>query len=395
MTVFSLTPFVVKNSGVVGATLLTEHQLSTLQDGNTTSSGAPIDSPSTVSVIAELQNRYEISEIRYWNSGVGSVTIESSQNADVWDSLTSSYVSGYTLVSGSLDSFQYWPKNIRVTHQVTTGSGEGYELQIKNKGSEQGYWFDGEQEALPVDSSIEAEPSEIPVFNKTSSPKNIYCFIDTQDTSSSYSTLRLATSSGGPYYSVHETGVRFPRDYTFVSGQFSGTTTSGSNIILATYSGTGYYYSPVLDLDVLGPVRLYWEYYDESGTSIDWNDTQTDSQSTAGVRLHHEPPSGGWVSGGSPDTTDSVWGTLSGTLEYAAVPNDSILEISVGQGRYFQTAFKLASTVSGSSPRIQSFGVEEALVLSGVSSYTSLFAKTEVMSYVVGDHSNVITFYYE
>lgn len=392
MTLFNISPSLVYNSLDPGSTTLSAIELIRLQDGFTNSNGVNISSPMIISVISELFNRYEVSRIRYYFSGSGTVSIYTSQNKDVWDEKSVVYGTGYAEVSASSLSGSF-PKFVKVTHNIST-SATIYEVEVLNNEQKQGYWYNGLKDELDVDSNEESEPSEVQVFNKSGVDRDFYCFIDVNSSVDFGGSLKLGLSESGPFYGKYERGIKSNRDYLFSSGVFSGTVLSGTSVILNPSSGTGYYYSPVFDVSAFNPLRLFTEFSFGVQTSVDWVNN-IDSDDTIAFRLLGTPPNPPWVSGLSPDSDDPIWGSISGSLPYKYAPNNAIIDINIGQYRYLQFAVRLNSDIIGQTPILSSLGVEESLKISDIpnQSYKVIYAKTDVDGYSFGDSANVLTFF--
>lgn len=394
MTAFSILPVLVYDATYPGTVTLSEEQLQKLQDGYIDSNGVSVSTGTTISFICELYNRYQISSIKYYFSGAGSITIQTSQNKDVWDTHTTSSQVGY-IEAVDFSSFIDWPKYVRVIHSATEAS-QAFEIQVINKDEEHGYWIDGSLDELDVDSSAGSEPSEVQIFNTSRTTRDFYCFLDIGTSANDAADISLSLEESGTYYGRYEKGLKLSRDYAWTNGVLSGVVVSGTSLRLDPASGTGYYYSPVLDVNGLDPLRIFWEHEDSANTNIDFDD-QNDSESTIKYRLYDKAPEAPWSAGQSPNTTDPVWGSLSGTLEYSYVPNNTILPVNAGQYRYAQVVVKFNSDIIGDTSILSSLGVEEALKVSGVesNSYKSIYAKTDISSYSVGDYVNVLTFFIE
>jgi hypothetical protein len=392
MTKFNL-PFLVYNSLDIGSTVLSSVELSRLQDGNILSGGVSISPTSVVSLIVQLFNRYDLYNIQYYFSGSQNVSISISQNGDVWENKSVTYRTGYA-ETGNISSNVNFIKFIKIVHTISTPSNI-FEIRIINDDSGNGYWYDGSKEELDVDSSGDSEASEVQVFNRTQSSKNFYCLIDIDSSTDSGSTIKLSTSSSGLYYGRYETGIKSNRDFNFSSGEFLDSVVSGTSVILDN-SIEGYYYSPVLDVTSYYPLRVFWESDSDLNTSVD-QISSVDGSDTISYRISNITPEIPWTTGNSPSATDPIWGTISGSLLYNNVPNNTILDINIGQYSYLQLAVRLNTSVSGQTPILNNLGVEESLCIENISSnsYKSIYAKTTVSGYSVGDISNILTFYIE
>ena len=374
-----------------GSISLTSDELASLVNGTTTS-GIDISTGSSISFEVKLQNRFVLEEIRYWGSNFESASILTSQDGAVWDSPAADSFAEYLSISGSLSSFDNWPKYVRVFHSAATSDISAHELQIHGY-SDSTFFEDSPGRGVSVDSSAESEPSEIYITNEAPSSKDIHCFVDVGGGSDTVMTMSLGTTYSGTYNLPHSLGYRVPRDYSWSAGQHSGTTVSGSYVILLSASGTGTYTTPVFDLGQNSPTRLYWEFYDETGTSISSDESM--SPETAEVRFSNTAPTYGWTTGAYPSPSDTVWSDT-GTLQFSKIANEDFMEASIGQYRYVQARLTFNGS-PGTSSRLSAVGFEYPTTLSGVAPHQQrvLYAKSENSSYSVGNVDSVITLSFE
>lgn len=379
---------VFSNGG--GTVVLSQPQLLQLSDG-TTVSGVLVPDGEVAVVSGEFQNRFVLSEVRVWHDQ-GTISISSSMDGVVWGSLSTEVYPGYTTVSGALLAFDNWPKYITVSHSASGAPASLNEIEIQG-------FSGGVEEGTPVvdvDSSVFHEVTEVVLRNSSSSSKYVYCAIDADAVAAGGQTFDIATTSGGPFYSLRQRGFSCPRDYGWASGEFDDTTISGSYIILLGAASSGTYTTPVVDTQAYNPLLAYWNHYDESGTSITSSNGFTDKL-TVRVRSSNHSPTGPWVSGQSPDTTDFLWGSASGTLQFSTVSLNDLLTVSVGQYRYVQMQAVFVSDTPGYSSRLLSIGAEEVLPLGSVTpgSSVSAFVQTTSSGYARGQSSALTTFFFE
>jgi len=389
MALAKLNKYGVFSNGVGATVLLTEPQLQAMSDG-AMASGVTVPDGDTAIVLASFANRYVLSEVRVWHDA-GTVSVSASMDGASWDSLSSTTYAGYTSVSGSLSGFDNWPRYVAVTHAALGVPATLHEIEI------QGYSGQVE-EALPmvdVDISSDHEFSEVILYNTSADTRSVYCCIDADAIAGGSATYALATSSGGPFYSLRDTGHALPRDYSWSSGEFVNTTISGSYIILLGTETSGTYTSPVVDTYYNGPLLAYWDHYDETGTAIDFS-AETSDRATIRVRTSNHSPSGGWSSGQSPDAGDFLWGSTSGSLPFGSISQNDLLTISVGQYRYAQLSVQFSAPVSGTSSRLSALGLEEAQSLGTAAPGTSVsaFVRTTTSGYTKGQSSALTTFFF-
>lgn len=388
--------FALKNSGLPGYTTVTETDIQKLVDGNTSSNGLVISYPDQVSFDIDLFNRYELSEVKYFFTGASSIEFQSSFDGSYWESIQHLNYSGYSSVSGTFGAGSFlWPQKLRIKHKPTSGSSSSFEVEVWTRGGKLLYGYSGLDTSVAVDGNADSEPSPVIIKNNSGKDRVVYVLIDTVS-SNDYNSLSLSSTVSGIYYKKYQSGMQQPRDISFSTGEFFNTTQSGSSIILFQTTTSGYYRSPVYDLYGAGPVRVYWESYNESGTKIDSISSQ-DTAPTIGVRYYNVVPESPWTSGSAPNSSDPYWGTISGTLMFKQVVNDSLLEINVGQRRYLQFEVWFSSPVSGTSSRLNALGFEEAINVGQVSSGDNIvvYAKTNVSSHPGSTFSNILTFYHE
>ena len=388
--------FILTNSGLPGYITVTGTNLQKLVDGNTSSNGFSISYPDKASFDVDLLNRYELSEVKYFFSGSSTVEFQSSFDGTYWETLQHSNHSGYSSVSGTFGNSAFlWPQKLRIKHEPSSGSSTSFEVEVWTRDGKLLYGYSGLDTSVDIDGNAESEASPIVIRNNSGKERAVYALIDTIS-SNDYESLSLSSTVSGEYYKKYESGTQQPRDIPFSSGEFSGTTQSGTNVILLQTTTSGYYRSPVYDLYGRNPVRVYWSCYDEAGTSIDSIGNQ-DVVPTIGVRHHNTSPVSPWVDGSSPDSADPYWGTLSGTLSFRQVVNDSILEVNVGQKRYLQLEAWFKTPASGTSSRLTALGFEEALGIGVIppGENAVFYAKTSISSHPGSTFSNITTFYYE
>jgi hypothetical protein len=396
MSLVNLYPTLIKNSLLPGYDVVSSSDLTKFVDGNTSASGVVISG--SVSIEIDLFRRYELSEIRYYYTGNSEVEIFVSKEGTSWESVSYSDESGYASVSGTFSDteFSSWPKALRINHTKNSGDVYGYEVQIT--GSDTGFTYpqeEGPSNIIDTDVSAESEVTPFLISNNSGASRDINCFLDTTS-SSSYSGVALSTSSSGTFYIAHSRGLRMPRDYAWNLGTFTDTVVSGSVVVTDPSSNTGYYYTPVFDIESFVASRIYFEYTNISGSYIDWDDSQLDSGYTIGVRLYNIVPEAPWVNGTMPSVTDSYWKT-DGSLDFVSISSDQIIGEKIGRAKYFQAAIKFTTPILESSSELIAVGIEEALTSSGIQNGSSanMYIRTNIDSLSSGSGANILTFFLE
>lgn len=393
MSLVNINNFLIKNSGLGGYDLLSASELEKFVDGLTDTNAVTITSQ--ISLYIDLFSAYKISEIRYYRSGTSTITIEISQNGVSWDTVSYDSYAGYVSVVDvfSEEDYNTWPRYIRINHAKVSADVYGYEVVIISKDFENiGYLSLSSEETVETDNSVPSEITELAIYNKSSSISDIYCLLEPEGDYDPTG-VALSTTSSGYYNRIYEKGLKFPRDASWSSGLSFGLVESGTGLATETASGTGYYYSPVFDISSLLPVRLYFEYSNISGSTLDWNNSQDDSGPTVGVRLYNDVPDAPWESGTLPSEEDSLWGTQ-GSLSFVPSINNAVFGGTIGRGKYFQVAVKFITPVLGYSSILTSVGLEESTVLSGVgvNSYSNLYIKTNISGSSQSSSVNLLSF---
>jgi len=385
---------IFSNSGL-GSLVLDEPSLWLLSDGDVASSGVEVLAGESLSVFIDFQNRFVLSEVRVWHTS-GTVSCSSSMEGSLWDVHSTYTEAGYTSVSGSFVSFDNWPRRVLVELASASSTACCYEIELYGDPDGirevESYYGSG----IPVDSSSDHEVTTISVRNEGASTRNLYCCIDRSSSFDLGVSLALASTPSGVFYKPHEKGFRVPRDYAWGTGEMVYTTISGAVVVLEGTAVSGTYSTPVFDVSAMSPCLAYWEYYDETGTSIDSSLVSTDSP-TMQVRVSNHTPIGGWVSGQAPVSTDPIWGTLSGTLTYNNISMDDLLTVSIGQYRYVQLQAQFNASVSGTSSRLSAVGLEESISFGSIApeATADVYVQTDSSSYSLGQQSVLTTFFIE
>lgn len=370
---------------------LTEAELAKLVDGNTTSSGIVVTAPEKLSLICDLYARYNLSELKYYRLAASAETVEFFGRqgvGDIWASLPYS-ISGQTLaVSLSGSSSKY--RQLKVLHQVNSGSSTAYELEVGSDDTQVGF---GENNDI-VDLSLDFGTSTLsahylPVLNRNDIDHRFYCFLDPNAAKSNL--VSVSTSVSGTYYGLYSDSISLPTNYPFSSGSFQTTQVNSNHVVLI--SGTsGIYYSPVLDISTAVGKRFFWEATVSGTNEIDLQ-ASVDSLSTVGIRLSHRAPTDfGWASGTL--SNDSNWSVASGVLQFIPYTNNQIPEPETG--RYVQFKVQLASPANGQTPRLVKLGIETAQQIDiGAHSIGNFYFKSSGAAYANGYRAAADVFYYE
>ena len=357
MKKFDLATTNIVASGI-GSIPLTESAVAQLTDSITASGGPSISAGQTVIIDVELNNRYNLDDLRYYHSSADteSLAFSARQNEDdVWSELAYLAVGTYLNVSLSGTSNRY--KTIRTTHSVSVGSAQVHEIEVYSSDDEVDF---GNTEQGNIDEyTVSAGTSELvvqPVYirNEDSVSHEYHVLVDPHVSLSD--AIEVSENSVGPFYELYEKGTSLPSDYTWSSGHFSGTEVSAGNVITLTSArGVGHYYSPVLDLGALSGRRLFWTSTVSGASEID-TQSYISNVSTVGVRYANVAPSDAWASGSL--SIDSNWSVISGTLPFVEYANNSILSDAY---RYIQVRVEFFG--DDDFPALTALGVEESSVV--------------------------------
>ena len=375
-----------------GYKALSESELQLLRDGDIDTVGISV-SGETLSVVADLGVRYRLGTLRYYRS---SATLENitffgkqgSESGHPWVELPHTDEGAYLLVD--LGEFNDRYEFLRVVHAVTTGTATVYEFEAFAGDEQVLFGEDGLATVYSVDSGTATLfPERVSIYNPTTSAHSFYCLLEGEDSHSQGAAIGLSAS--GPFYTLHETGINVPSDYSWASGSMESVEESGPNLVLS--SGTsGVYYTPVIDVSSLGARRLFW-HATLSGTNAIDDSSRDDSVPTVLVRFSNEMPTdGGWVSGQL--STDANWSVSSGTLPWEPYDNYHILHPQYYD--YFQVKVEFTSPAEGATPVLHSVGIEEAQAISVNSKeYGDVYIKSLYTEHENGRKTNLMVWFYE
>ncbi len=342
--------------------ILTAAQLTSLTDGNATTSGVGVGAGEVLSVVCDLGSRYDLAEFRYYRTRatVDTITVEARQvNSGDWTTLTTT-TSGTTLTSAAIsgvDKYQY----LRLTHRATTGSGTAREVEIYTDDSQVLYGSDeqGRLSSVHIDTGTDTlAPAAVLLYNPDYVAHDFYVLLDPSDTDSAH--YAVASGISETYYPMFNTGISQPTTYAFTTGTLSGTRIVSNTVMKAINTSTsGVYFSPIMDLNGIEGRRFFWTSTLSGVNALDVG-RQLDNLPTVDIRLSNTLPtlSGGaaWSSGLT--SPDGNWSVVSGSIPWVPTPNYTILDPTYK--RYFQARVEFRSTTSGSTPILTALGIERA-----------------------------------
>ncbi len=366
---------------------LTEEELSSLTDGVVSSGTLFLLSGEEAIMTCDLNDRYNLDSFKYFYSGDGDITMSVSESQDVWSSVAYSIISGG--VQSSLDG--YSPRWLKVSHNVTTGSGDLYEIEVYNDDANILFGPTGNFSTYGMDASGETSVP-ISVYNPTDSVRDMNVFVGEGVETEADNFIQAGFTSGGTFYPKREYGLYLPRDFSWDSGSHTGTINNSGYLTLSGASTSGTYYSPVFYIGAYPNSRVFWEYSLADGGYVDYRNT-LDSESCVGFRRYNYSPTGAWIDGSMPDDDDPIWSTLSGSLDFTSVTNNSILDI---RNNYYVQFVLSVSGTQPSPPYLSKLGVEGSLTLENVPSGGFKDIYVSSVSGTVGDKTaNLICWYRE
>lgn len=371
--------------------VISEFDLAVFSDQDTTVSGIEIFTGETLSIICDLSARYSLDTVSYYRTAATTETVSIFGRQgpdDVWSTIA--VTDSGTTLSGNLGSLDNKYKSIRVTHAVTAGSARAFELEVFTDDQEVLFGLSGNNTKFGIDAGTEQLTTEsIPIFNPDDIPHDFFQLLDGGDVDSSG--LLMATTSGGPFFGLYESGISVPDDFPFSSGSFDNTVESAGTVVLVS-GVAGFYYTPVIDVALIDGRRLFWEATVTGTNEID-EFVSIDSEPTIGVRFSDTAPiDGGWVSGQI--STDSNWHVTTGALVFVPVVNNTILEPRYQ--RYFQARLEFTGPGGGLTPILKGVGIEEGLKLSiNPGENKPIFVKSTFTTQLPSQETALISWYFE
>ncbi len=362
-------------------------ELKLLVDGDTDSAGITLSSGNIINIVCDLRNRFNISSIKYYYSGSGSVSISISETYGTWVAVpTTSFIGGVCSFSSG-----YFPQQVSITHNVPSGTSNIFEIEIYNEDQNILFGSGGTFDSYGIDTTGEHK-TIVDIYNNTNTEKDICIFVDSVDDSVE-DLIRLSLVESGPYVAKRAFGLCFPNNFSWDSGQHINTCTDTNGYLsLSSPSISGTYYSPVFYVGLYKDIRFYWNSYSASAGDIDYSG-YVDGRNCLGLRYHFFPPSGTWHDGSLAETYDSYWSTTVGSLEFNPIPNDTIIELR----NYSYMQFMLTVTgTPGNYPYVTRVGIEAPLTVSGVmgNSYKSIYVST-ISGTASGKTTNLLCWYKE
>ena len=366
---------------------LSEGELGGLTDGATSSGTLFLLSGEEAILVCDLNDRYNLDSFKYFYSGDGDIAMSVSESQDVWSSITYSAISGG--VQSSLDG--YSPRWLQINHNVTTGSGNMYEVEIYNDDANILFGPTGNFSNYGMDASGFIY-TPVAVYNPTTSVRDINVFVGEGVDTEADNYLQASLTSSGTFYPKREYGLYLPRDFSWDSGSHDGTINNFGYLTVSGTTTSGTYYSPVFYTAAYPNSRVFWEYSLADGGYVDYRST-LDSESCIGFRRYNYAPTGEWTDGSMPDDNDPIWSTSSGSLPFVPVTNNSILDI---RNNYFVQFVLSISGTQPSPPHISKLGIEGALTIESVPSEGFKDIYVSSVSGTVGDKTaNLICWYRE
>ncbi len=366
---------------------LSEGDLVGLTDGVTSSGPSFLLTGEEAILVCDLNDRYNLDSFKYFYSGDGDITMSVSESQDVWLSVTHSAVSGG--VQSSLDG--YSPRWLKVSHNVTTGSGNMYEVEVYNDDANILFGPTGNFSNYGMDASGSVF-SSVAIYNPTTSTRDMNVFVGDGVDTEADNYLQVSLTSSGVFYPKRAYGLYLPRDFSWDSGNHDGTINNSSYLTLSGTATSGTYYSPVFYTEAYPSSRVFWEYSLADGGYVDYRNT-LDSEPCVGFRRYNYAPTGAWTNGFMPDDNDPIWSTSSGSLSFVPVTNNSILDIR--NNYYVQFVLSISGTLP-SPPYLSKLGIEGAFIVEDVlpGSFKDIYVSS--VSGTVGDKTaNLICWYRE
>ena len=249
---YSLSCRVSNSSGVTKN--LNEEEMSSLTNGDTSYGDLFLLSGEKASIICDLNSRYSLSSFKYYYSGDGEVSMSVAESLETWNTVPHSSIVGgiQSPLSG------YSPRWLKVSHEVTTGSGNMYEVVVYNDDSAILFGPSGSFSSYSLDASG-TQSDSVAIFNSTASIRDINVFVGEGVETEADNLMSVGITSSGIFYSKREYGLHLPRNFSWDSGRHINTIDSSGHLTLSGTSTSGTYYSPVFNADVYKNSRVFWD----------------------------------------------------------------------------------------------------------------------------------------
>lgn len=267
-----------------GNKTLTNDELMTLYDGNTTSSGISLISTDVLYLDIDMGYRVRIDDIKLYINVLGD-RASALTNVDFY--YKNSESDSYTICSKDYDSTTFYivgtpslfaPRYLRIV--VDSQESDIYELAVLNDDTQVSFGQEGDETLIILNQTLTGY-DELGIFNNSpvgSKTVNAYVIVDYQGKDSDYY-IKLSSTVDGTYCGLND-GIELSNNdmsktYHWAAGVMDNTSSDTIDASLINkISEVGYYTSPIFDIgDKLNNTFVLTDITTCSGTSITWDDS--------------------------------------------------------------------------------------------------------------------------
>lgn len=284
----------------VGNRALSNDELLSLYDGNTTSSGVGLVGTDVLCLDIDMGYRLRLDSVKLYIDVPGD---RATALTNVEFYYKNNDVDAYSLCSKDYNSTIFYtvgmpslfaPRYLRVV--ISGQESTIYELVLLNDDTQVSFGETGGETLILLNQTLGGY-TEVGIFNNSpvgSQTVNAYVIVDYQGQASDYY-VKLANNADGPYYGLGDGGVELSdndlsKTYHWSSGTMDGTTSDTiNNTLINNNTSVGYYTSPVFDIeDKLNNTFILTDIALVSGTSITWGGPFPGGSTY--LRSSNEPP---------------------------------------------------------------------------------------------------------
>lgn len=369
---------------------LTQDQLLSLVSEDDFNQDIAVAQGNSLVFVVDLEARYNLSSVsyQYTASNDSNVEIYGRQTvSSLWEPIPSTPEPGFIVANISGLENKYQQFKIMQTSFVGTGYAGKFRVVPQSNFISVGSPEEGEVRLYTVASAV-TSPAVTPVHvrNVGGKQRKVTCLVD--PSYPNYSNVELS-SDGLSFFGIYSKGVKLPSDYSWSAGVFSGTEESSGTVTLVSASGTGSYYSPILDVSSFEGARIFWRAV-VSGSNTIGSLEDVYQTPVVSFRASPHPPEEPWEEGEI--SNDSRWSVVSGTLPFKPVSNNTILK------KDYKGFIQFRVDLSGTDevPSLVELGVENPLSIDvDGSSYGSFKVRSADASTLHSGNAGLLVWYNE
>lgn len=281
------TGFIISNTiSGTGNVTLTDEELLSLHDGNTTSSGVNVTTSGILYLDVDIGYRVRMDEVNLYIDVPGDRATALNNVDFYYKNLPED---SFTLCSKDYDSTKFFPTNLPdlfapqiVRVAITLQECTVNEFVLLNDDAQVSFGEDGNETLVILNQTLNGY-DELGIFNNSplgTQTVNAYVMVDYQGLESDYY-LTLSDKKDGPYYGMND-GVDLKNNdssqtYTWNIGDLDQLTTNAHDHLVNSNQNIGYYTTPLFDMaDKFQNTFLMTERTLISGSNITWDENFPD-----------------------------------------------------------------------------------------------------------------------